>query len=158
MAPALPHVGGRSFAPWADARSLRGHAGIRRFILLSVGGFRLYFGLFTGNPWGAHVTSFAMAAKAGAGVPVAELSTLPEDDLRQRVMARPVPRHVAVIMDGNGRWATSRGLPRVAGHGEGVKAVRNIVRTAGELGVHRGQVKQPALCGGIGVHRVSLPS
>jgi undecaprenyl diphosphate synthase len=50
-------------------------------------------------------------------------------------MARPVPRHVAVIMDGNGRWATSRGLPRVAGHGEGVKAVRNIVRTAGELGV-----------------------
>jgi undecaprenyl diphosphate synthase len=76
-----------------------------------------------------------MAAKAGAGVSVAELSTLPEDDLRQRVMARPVPRHVAIIMDGNGRWATSRGLPRVAGHGEGVKAVRNIVRTAGELGV-----------------------
>jgi undecaprenyl diphosphate synthase len=76
-----------------------------------------------------------MAAKAGASVSVAELSTLPEDDLRRRVMARPVPRHVAVIMDGNGRWATSRGLPRVAGHGEGVKAVRSIVRTAGELGV-----------------------
>ena len=76
-----------------------------------------------------------MAAKAGASVSVAELSTLPEDDLRRRILAGPIPRHVAVIMDGNGRWATGRGLPRVAGHGEGVKAVRNIVRTAGELGV-----------------------
>jgi len=56
-------------------------------------------------------------------------------DLRRRILAGPIPRHVAVIMDGNGRWATGRGLPRVAGHGEGVKAVRNIVRTAGELGV-----------------------
>jgi undecaprenyl diphosphate synthase len=75
-----------------------------------------------------------MAAKAGA-VSVAELSTLHEDDLKQRIRIRPVPRHVAVIMDGNGRWATSRGLPRVAGHGEGVKAVRGVVRTAGELGI-----------------------
>jgi undecaprenyl diphosphate synthase len=76
-----------------------------------------------------------MAAKVGASVSVAELSTLPEGDLRRRILAGPIPRHVAVIMDGNGRWATGRGLPRVAGHGEGVKAVRNIVRTAGELGV-----------------------
>jgi undecaprenyl diphosphate synthase len=42
---------------------------------------------------------------------------------------------VAIIMDGNGRWATSRGLPRVAGHGEGVKSLRSVVRAAGELGV-----------------------
>jgi len=76
-----------------------------------------------------------MAARAGIGVSGPELSTLPEDDLKQRVLTRPVPRHVAVIMDGNGRWATNRGLPRVAGHGEGVKAVRRVVRTAGELGV-----------------------
>jgi undecaprenyl diphosphate synthase len=74
-------------------------------------------------------------AKAGASVSVAELSTLHEDDLKQRIRVRPLPRHVAVIMDGNGRWATSRGLPRVAGHGEGVKAVRSVVRTAGELGI-----------------------
>jgi undecaprenyl diphosphate synthase len=66
---------------------------------------------------------------------VSELSTLHEDDLRQRILARPIPRHVAVIMDGNGRWATRRGLPRVAGHGEGVKSVRAVVRTAGELGI-----------------------
>ena len=46
-----------------------------------------------------------------------------------------VPRHVAVIMDGNGRWAGSRGLPRVAGHKAGVDSVREIVRSCGELGV-----------------------
>jgi undecaprenyl diphosphate synthase len=46
-----------------------------------------------------------------------------------------LPNHVAVIMDGNGRWATQRGLPRVAGHRAGVKSVRSIVETAGELGI-----------------------
>lgn len=46
-----------------------------------------------------------------------------------------VPRHVAIIMDGNGRWATSRHLPRVAGHGKGVEAVRVVVRTCARLGV-----------------------
>jgi len=50
-------------------------------------------------------------------------------------LARPRPRHVAIIMDGNGRWATKRGLPRVAGHHQGVKAVRETVRQAGELGI-----------------------
>src|SRR5262245_56308910 len=47
----------------------------------------------------------------------------------------PVPRHVAIIMDGNGRWAESRGLPRSAGHHKGVEAVRRTVRAAMELGV-----------------------
>lgn len=46
-----------------------------------------------------------------------------------------VPQHVAVIMDGNGRWAKQRGLPRVEGHRNGVESVRAIVRTAGEVGV-----------------------
>ena len=45
------------------------------------------------------------------------------------------PQHVAVIMDGNGRWAKSRGLPRTAGHKQGAEAAREIVRNAGELGV-----------------------
>ncbi len=48
---------------------------------------------------------------------------------------RPVPRHVAIIMDGNGRWAEQRGLPRVAGHREGAEAVRAVTRTARRLGV-----------------------
>jgi undecaprenyl diphosphate synthase len=46
-----------------------------------------------------------------------------------------VPAHVAVIMDGNGRWATGRGLPRVAGHREGVKAARAVVRAADAVGL-----------------------
>ncbi len=48
---------------------------------------------------------------------------------------RPFPQHVAIIMDGNGRWAASRGLPRVEGHRRGVDAVKACVRAAGELGV-----------------------
>jgi undecaprenyl diphosphate synthase len=46
-----------------------------------------------------------------------------------------MPRHVAVIMDGNGRWAAARGLPRVEGHRRGVEALRRTVRAAGELGI-----------------------
>jgi undecaprenyl diphosphate synthase len=45
------------------------------------------------------------------------------------------PRHVAIIMDGNGRWAKARGLPRIAGHKRGVEAVKNALTAAGELGV-----------------------
>lgn len=46
-----------------------------------------------------------------------------------------IPNHIAVIMDGNGRWAKKRALPRVAGHHEGVNSVREIVETCGQLGV-----------------------
>lgn len=45
------------------------------------------------------------------------------------------PQHIAIIMDGNGRWAKTRGLPRTAGHHQGVEAVKRTVRAAGELGV-----------------------
>jgi len=45
------------------------------------------------------------------------------------------PAHVAIIMDGNGRWAKARGLPRLAGHRAGVEALRNAVRAAPELGI-----------------------
>ncbi len=45
------------------------------------------------------------------------------------------PRHVAIIMDGNGRWAAQRGLPRVEGHRRGVEALRRTVRAAGDLGI-----------------------
>jgi undecaprenyl diphosphate synthase len=46
-----------------------------------------------------------------------------------------VPRHVAIIMDGNGRWAKARGLPRAAGHRQGAEAARKVLRAAGEAGV-----------------------
>ena len=48
---------------------------------------------------------------------------------------RAVPRHIAIIMDGNGRWAANRGLPRVAGHRAGAEAVRKSLRAAVEAGV-----------------------
>ena len=46
-----------------------------------------------------------------------------------------MPRHVAIIMDGNGRWASARGLPRGEGHRRGVEALRKTVRAAGEMGI-----------------------
>jgi undecaprenyl diphosphate synthase len=46
-----------------------------------------------------------------------------------------IPTHIAIIMDGNGRWAKRRGLPRVAGHREGVKSVRDVVEACAQLGV-----------------------
>ena len=46
-----------------------------------------------------------------------------------------IPEHIAIIMDGNGRWAKRRGLPRIAGHREGVNSVRDIVEACGQLGV-----------------------
>jgi undecaprenyl diphosphate synthase len=48
---------------------------------------------------------------------------------------RPLPRHIAIIMDGNGRWAKARGLPRIAGHRRGADAVRRALVAAGELGI-----------------------
>jgi undecaprenyl diphosphate synthase len=50
-------------------------------------------------------------------------------------LPRPLPRHIAIIMDGNGRWAEARGLPRIAGHRRGADAVRRTLTAAGELGV-----------------------
>jgi undecaprenyl diphosphate synthase len=49
--------------------------------------------------------------------------------------AYEMPRHVAIIMDGNGRWAAARGLPRGEGHRRGVEALRKTVRAAGEMGI-----------------------
>ena len=48
---------------------------------------------------------------------------------------RPLPRHIAIIMDGNGRWAAEQGLPRIEGHREGARSVREIVRSAREMGI-----------------------
>jgi undecaprenyl diphosphate synthase len=56
-------------------------------------------------------------------------------ELEARVKSRPLPRHVAVIMDGNGRWAETRGLPRVAGHREGSESVRAVTRCARRIGL-----------------------
>ena len=67
--------------------------------------------------------------------PAADAVAADEAALLDAVRQQPLPRHVAVIMDGNGRWAGLRGLPRVAGHREGVRAARETVRAAGRLGI-----------------------
>jgi undecaprenyl diphosphate synthase len=62
---------------------------------------------------------------------------MPEADVPQNA-APPfdqAPRHVAIIMDGNGRWAAARGLPRGEGHRRGVEALRRTIRAAGEIGI-----------------------
>jgi undecaprenyl diphosphate synthase len=51
------------------------------------------------------------------------------------VAPRSLPRHIAIIMDGNGRWAKARGLPRIAGHRRGAEAVRRTLVAAGEIGI-----------------------
>lgn len=53
----------------------------------------------------------------------------------RRIRAEAIPRHVAIIMDGNGRWAVRRGLDRIQGHRAGIESVRAVVRAAHELGV-----------------------
>jgi undecaprenyl diphosphate synthase len=59
----------------------------------------------------------------------------PEAALLKKIDASLLPRHVAVIMDGNGRWARERHLPRVAGHRAGIDSVREIVETSARLGL-----------------------
>ena len=56
-------------------------------------------------------------------------------DIDDKADERDLPRHVAIIMDGNGRWARQRRLPRVAGHRAGVEAVKGVVRACGEYGI-----------------------
>ena len=81
----------------------------------------------------------SFASDPGVGARVAEmqarypkanpLAILPDIDPRQ------IPRHIAVIMDGNGRWAKQRGFPRIFGHRNGARALRETVEEAGRLGV-----------------------
>ena len=56
--------------------------------------------------------------------------------LREQILEEEIfPNHIAIIMDGNGRWAKARNLPRVSGHSEGINSVREIVRICGEIGI-----------------------
>lgn len=72
----------------------------------------------------------------GDGIPGANSVAGPTvTDLDRNRIARVLPAHVAVIMDGNGRWAAARGLPRVAGHRAGAEAVRRCIRAAITRGV-----------------------
>ena len=54
---------------------------------------------------------------------------------RKEILINNIPEHIAIIMDGNGRWAKEKNLPRLAGHNEGINSVREIVRICGEIEV-----------------------
>jgi undecaprenyl diphosphate synthase len=69
---------------------------------------------------------------SGASASTSEIDQNPLADSRDPL---PAPRHVAIIMDGNGRWAAKRGLPRMAGHEHGTDNIRRITRAATEIGV-----------------------
>ena len=58
-----------------------------------------------------------------------------QESQKEKILVQPVPKHIAIIMDGNGRWARGKTLPRIAGHREGVNSVREITRVCGEIGV-----------------------
>src|SRR5688500_3426371 len=58
-----------------------------------------------------------------------------EETLARQVDFERLPRHIAVIMDGNGRWAAQRHLPRVEGHRAGIDSVRDIVESSARLGI-----------------------
>jgi undecaprenyl diphosphate synthase len=60
---------------------------------------------------------------------------LSEEELTARLEPDLLPKHVAVIMDGNGRWAELRGLPRIAGHREGINSVRTMITHCRDLGI-----------------------
>jgi undecaprenyl diphosphate synthase len=68
-------------------------------------------------------------------VPLAKATGADKKNQEQLITGGIVPSHIAIIMDGNGRWAKRNGLPRIAGHNEGVNSVRDIVEACAQIGV-----------------------
>ncbi|MFC3882542.1 isoprenyl transferase [Bacillus songklensis] len=64
-----------------------------------------------------------------------QIGERPLSDRKKELLNYEIPNHIAIIMDGNGRWAQKRSLPRIMGHHEGMKVVRRITKVANELGV-----------------------
>lgn len=64
------------------------------------------------------------------------IETLNEEELKAEINKEKLPKHIAIIMDGNGRWADRRNLPRVAGHRAGIDSVYETVELCGELGIY----------------------
>ncbi|WP_227935839.1 isoprenyl transferase [Alkalihalobacillus deserti] len=62
-------------------------------------------------------------------------SSLSSQEIKDELDQANIPKHIAIIMDGNGRWAKNKGLPRIAGHREGMKVVNKVVHKANDLGV-----------------------
>src|SRR5947208_1095710 len=78
---------------------------------------------------------FSMRAMSAVRIPSMKTASEKTAPTLAQVLQRPTPEHIAIIMDGNGRWAERRGLPRLMGHRAGRRAVREAVEGAVELGV-----------------------
>jgi undecaprenyl diphosphate synthase len=78
----------------------------------------------------------ALTMKSSASTARSSSTTHTESELLKQIEPSKLPRHIAIIMDGNGRWAKTRHLPRVFGHRAGITSVRETVRACGEIGVH----------------------
>ena len=68
-------------------------------------------------------------------MPLVKATGIDKKHQEQLIAYGPLPKHIAIIMDGNGRWAKRRGLPRIAGHNEGVNSVRDIIEACAQLGI-----------------------
>jgi undecaprenyl diphosphate synthase len=68
-------------------------------------------------------------------MPRKDTATFTMSDLKSQINPDNVPQHIAIIMDGNGRWAKQKGMPRVLGHRSGVKSVREVTEAAAQIGV-----------------------
>ena len=97
-----------------------------------MGKVRVPFRLRDGRGRARGVSRFKTARGMEVINPLEELG---EEELRARLAGAALPTHVAIIMDGNGRWARTRGLARIRGHQAGVKAVREAVTACREVGV-----------------------
>lgn len=61
--------------------------------------------------------------------------SIKEEEILRKIDSNNIPKHIAIIMDGNGRWAKKRGLPRAIGHRAGVETIRNIVKASSKIGI-----------------------
>lgn len=61
--------------------------------------------------------------------------SIKEEEILRKIDINNIPKHIAIIMDGNGRWAKKRGLPRTIGHRAGVETIRNIVKASSKIGI-----------------------
>lgn len=61
--------------------------------------------------------------------------SIKEEEILRKIDSNNIPKHIAIIMDGNGRWAKKRGLPRTIGHRAGVETIRNIVKASSKIGI-----------------------
>ena len=68
-------------------------------------------------------------------MPRKDTATFTMSDLKSQINPDNVPQHIAIIMDGNGRWAKQKGMPRVLGHRSGIKCVREVTEASAQIGV-----------------------